>query len=276
MTATSGEMYAVGARRAVLFKLNALGYPMDGPSPDFYPAAAHTPYEGIEVLGAKSFELNYPAVRKISHVGNDRVLAFDFLPAIEGGSGTLTVAGRSLVLDAMLSGVLPVTVGEAVFAPMITDKQGSESDVGLIVFQQAKDATLRTRRYRMQVVPKGVIAITPPGQNENPAETKYEVAINPTTQHLWGHVFSVADEGCLEAGVVEVMTEGRPNVVAWRADNVETNFDLPTAKPATATAKIHAVYVDGVISAAAGSSITQIIPTAKPTAGQIVVCIYEY
>jgi hypothetical protein len=269
MTTVSGEMYAVGARRAVIFELNANGYP-DAPAP------AHTAYEGIEVLGVKNFELNIPAVRKITHVGNDRVLAYDFLPAIEGSGGTLAVAGRDLGLDAMIAGVKEVTVGEAKFITQMTDQQGSEPDVALFICQQAKDASSRSRRYRFQVVPKCVISATPPGMNENPAETKYDIAISPTTKHLWGLEFTIATDGCLEAGVVEGMSEGRPNIVAWLGDNVETEFNFPTAKPASSVDKIHALYVDGILDATATHTVSAITPSTKPTAGQLLVCLYEY
>jgi hypothetical protein len=261
-------MYAVGARRAILFELDALGYPKAI-------APAHTPYEGIELLGIKSFDLNIPAVRKIVHSGNDRVLAHDFLPAIEGAGGTLTVAGRDLTLDAMIAGVKVVTLGESQFLAQDTDQQGSEPDVALFIAQQAKDATSRSRRYRYQVVPKCVVSAAPPGMNENPAETKYEIAISPTTQHLWGLAFTIADDGCLEAGVVEGMAEGRPNIVAWLGDNTEVEFLLPVAKPAVSTAKIHAVYVNGVLDAGT-KTVLAVTPSPKPGAGAIVVCIYEY
>jgi len=269
MANVSGEMYSVGARRAVLFRLNAAGYPI-------YGSASATPYEGIEVLGVKSFDLTIPPVRKIVHSGNDRVLAFDFLPAIEGAGGGLTVAGRSLSLDAMISGVIQRTVGETKMIAQDTDLQGSEPDVALFVMQQAKDATLRSRRYRYQIIPKCVISSTPPGQSEAVAETKYDIAISPTVNHLWGTAFTVADDGCTEAAVIEGMSEGRPNLVAWLGDNVITGFNLPTSKPATATSKIHGVWVNGVPDATFGKTVTTITPTVKPGAGVVVVALYEY
>lgn len=269
MGATSGEMYAVGARRGLVFQLNAAGYPIFG-------TASATPYEGIEVLGIKSFDLTIPPVRKIVHSGNDRVLAFDFLPAIEGAGATLNVAGRSLSLDAMISGVKVRTIGETKLMSQDTDQQGAEPDVALFVMQQAKDSTLRSRRYRYQIIPKCVLSLTPPGQSENPAESKYEVAISPTINHLWGTALTVADDGCIEAGVVEGMAEGRPNLVAWLGDNVITAFNLPVSKPATATTKIHGVWVNGVVDATVTKTITQITPTTKPGVGAVIVCLYEY
>ena len=269
MAEVSGKMYGVGARRAVIFDLNANGYPAAT-------APAHTPYEGVEVLGVKNFELSLPAVRKIAHVGNDRVLANDFLPATEGASASMTVAGRDLGLDALLSAGLEVTLGELKLLPQVTDNQGYEPDVAIFVCQQAKDATLRSRRYRAQVIPKCTIAAATPGMNENPAESKYEVSISPTSKHLWGLAFDPATDGCSEANIVEAMFEGRPNIVAWLGDNVETEFNLPADKPAVATGKIHAVYVDGVLDANPTLAVTTVTPTPKPTAGQIIVCIYEY
>lgn len=267
----SGDMYAVGARRAVIFELTADGYP----SPGAVPA---TPYEGIEVLGVKSFDLNIPGVRKISHVGNDRVLAYDFLPTIEGSSATMNVAGRDFTLDALLGGVKEVTKGEMKYITQMTDQQGFEPDVAVFVYQQAKDASTRTRVYRAQIIPKGVISVVPPGQNENPAETKYEIAISPTSKHLWGLDFDPAVDGCAEAGVVEGMFRGRPNIVAWLADGSEDEFNLPTAKPAVSVDKIHATYVDGALVVPDTIHVDHItfVGGAIPTVGQIIVTIYEY
>jgi len=269
MANVTGEMYAVGARRGVIFELNAAGMP-DAIAP------AHTAYEGIELLGLKTFEPTIPPVRNIVHSGNDRVMAFDFLPAIEGIGGTLSVAGRDFGLDAMIAAVKEVTLNETKYVAQGTDQQGAEPDVALFVFQQAKDASSRSRRYRFHIVPKCVISATPPGMNENPAETKYSLAINPTTQHLWGTALSIATDGCLEAGMIEGMSEGRPNLVAWLGDGVETEFLFPTSKPATVTTKIHGVWVAGVIDASVGKTVTGVTPTTMPTAGQIVVALYEY
>jgi len=269
MTEVSGEMYAVGARRAILFELDAEGYPAAI-------APATTPYEGIELLGIKSFDLNIPAVRKIVHSGNDRVLAHDFLPALEGAGGTLTVAGRSLALDAMIAGINVVTLGESQFIPQDTDQQGSEPDVALFIAQQAKDATSRSRRYRYQIVPKCVVSAAPPGMNENPAESKYEIAISPTTKHLWGLEFTIADDGCLEAGVIEGMAENRPNIVAWLADASEDEFLFPVAKPAVSVDKIHATYVNGVLTVPDTIAVDSLSFTAPPADDAIIVCFYEY
>ena len=268
MANVTGEMYAVGARRAVVFELDANGYPNAV-------APVGTAYEGIELLGVKGFELNFPAVRKVTHVGNDRVMAYDFLPAIEGAGGTLTVAGRDLGLDAMIAGVTEVTLGESRFIPQITDQQGSEPDVAVFVIQQAKDASSRSRRYRYQIIPKCVISAVPPGMTENPAESKYEIAISPTTKHLWGHTLTVAHEGCTEASVVEGMSEGRPNIVAWIGDNSEQHFAFPTAKQAI-VAKIHGVFVNGTLVVPDASATDKITITVPPTAGAMIVCIYEY
>lgn len=269
MTVVTGEMYAVGARRAILFQLNAAGYPLAG-------APAETPYEGIELLGIKSFELSFPAVRKITHSGNDRVMAYDFLPAIEGAGGALVVAGRDLGMDAMVAGVKEVTLAETKFLAQITDQQGAEPDVALFICQQAKDASSRSRRYRYQIIPKCVVSAVPPGMNENPAESRYEIAISPTTKHLWGLAFTIATDGCLEAGVVEGMAEKRPNIVAWLADGTENEFLFPLSKPAVSVAKIHATYVDGVLTVPDIITVTKLTFTVAPTIGKTIVTIYEY
>ena len=269
MTVVTGEMYAVGARRGIIFQLNAAGLPNAT-------GASAVVYEGIELLGVKNFDLNIPPVRKIVHSGNDRVMAYDFLPSIEGAGGTLAVAGRDFGIDAMVGGVIERTLGEAKIMPFATDQQGAEPDVALFIMQQAKDASSRSRRYRFQIVPKCVISATPPGMNENASESKYELAISPTTKHLWGTSFVVGTDGCLEAGVIEGMTEGRPNVVAWLGDNVVTKLLFPVSKPATATGKIHGVWVNGVLDGTVTKAVDGVTPSAKPGVSDLIVCLYEY
>ena len=87
MAATSGKQLAVGMRRAVIFALDANGYPA---------AIGVTAYEGIEVVGPKAFTLTVPDARRIVHTGNDRVLALDYLPPTEPYSVVLRVPSNDM------------------------------------------------------------------------------------------------------------------------------------------------------------------------------------
>lgn len=270
MTATSGKQLAVGIRRAVIFELDSNGYPA---------ASGTTAYEGIEVTGPKAFALTVPDARKITHVGNDRVLALDYLPPTEGVSGELRVASNDMVAKAAVAAVNTFTVGEATMMPWGTDQQGAEIDAGLLCFQQSLDTTSKLRRYKLYLIPKARILPMPASMDENPAEDRYSVAPNPTTSHLWGTALASGTEGCTEMALAEGMTEGRPNVVAFKGNNSDVAFLLPTAKPATATAKMK-VWQNGVVKTVGGGlaslTTTTITFSVAPADGDMIVCFYEY
>src|SRR5690242_15552048 len=175
MTTASGKQLAVGIRRAVIFELNTSGYPA---------ATGSTAYEGIEVAGPKAFNLTVPDARKITHVGNDRVLALDYLPPTEGVSGELRVASNDMVAKAAVADVNTFTVGEATLMPWATDQQGFEVDAGLLCFQQSLDTITKSRRWKFYIIPKARLIPMPASMDENPAEDRYVVGPNPTTKHL--------------------------------------------------------------------------------------------
>ena len=270
MTATSGKQLAVGIRRAVIFELDTNGYPA---------ATGTTAYEGIEVAGPKAFTLTVPDARKISHVGNDRVLALDYLPPTEGVSGELRVASNDMVAKAAVSNVNTFTVGEATLMPWATDQQGFEVDAGLLLFQQSLDTTSKSRRWKFYLVPKARVLPGPASMDENPAEDRYSIAPSPTTAHLWGTALATGTEGATEMALAEGMATGKPNIVAFKGDNSTVAFLLPTAKPASATAKMK-VWQDGVAKTVGGGlaslTTTTITFTTAPGTGAMVVCFYEY
>jgi hypothetical protein len=271
MTATSGKQLAVGVRRAVIFELDTNGYPA---------ASGTSAYEGIEVAGPKAFTLTVPDARKITHVGNDRVLALDYLPPTEGVSGELRVASNDMVAKAAVTNVNTFAVGEATLMPWGTDQQGFEVDAGLLLFQQSLDTSTKSRRWKFYVMPKARLIPGPASMDENPAEDKYTVAPNPTTNHLWGTALASGTEGATEMALAEGMAEGKPNIVAFKGNNSTTAFLLPTAKPATSVAKMK-VWVNGVPKTTGGGglaslSTTTITFSSAPATGAMVVVFYEY
>jgi hypothetical protein len=268
MAITSGKQLSVGLRRAVVFELDADGFPL---------AVGTGAYEGFEVVGPKAFTLTIPDSRKISHVGNDRVLAIDYLPPTEGASAELRVAASDLGLKAVLSAVNEFVVGETTMMPLNTDKQGYETDAALLLFQQALDATTKSRRWKFYIIPKGRIIPVPAGMDENAAEERYTVAPNPTAYHLWGSAMTELEEGATEAAIIEGMAEGRPNIIAFIGDGGEDTFLFPVAKPPIDVDKV-VVWVNGVLQdTELGVISTTTIPfDAAPADGDIIVVYYEY
>lgn len=263
---SSGNQLSVGAKMGIVFELDSNGYPA---------ATSTTVYEGIELSGIKGFELSSPNARMITHSGNDRVLAVDFLPTQEAVSGEIRIAPSLMTVNATLMNTTAFTVGETKMLPWGTDKQGSEEDVSVLVFQQSLDKDTKLRAWRSVLIPRARAVPVLAPMNDNPSEFRYQVVASPSTKHIWGKSLATSTEGATEAAAIEAMTEKKPKIVAWMGDNIETAFALPTNYPAAATTKM-VVWVDGVLDATPTLSVSSVTPTAKPTAGQMVVCFYEY
>lgn len=266
MTVVSGNQLAVGLRHAVIFKLDANGYPA---------ATGSSAYEGFNVVGPKTFTLNVPDVRKISHTGADRVLALDFLPPLEGMSGELQVANDDLAMNAYLTGNKDFDIADANMIPWATDQQGYEPDVALLLFQQSLNTDTKLRNWRFFIIPKAKIVPSPDGMNENAGQTKYAIAPSPSSKHIWGTAMAVGTEGCTEASVIEGQSAGKPIVVCFKGNASTTAFLFPTDKPATAVGKIKC-WVNGVLTVPDVVAVTGITISSPPASNAMVVCFYEY
>lgn len=267
MPATSGNQLAVGARAGFIFALNAAGLPA---------ATSTTVYEGLELKGLKASDLNVPNPRIITHSGNDRVLANDFLPSLEPITGEVRVANLGMPLAAKVNNVKTYAVGDVTFMPWGTDQQGSEIDVAMMVFQQSLDTDLKQRRYRTIVVPKARAVVLPSGMNENANEQRLSLVSNPSTKHLWGTTLSVATEGATEAAFHEGMATYRPKVVAWLADGTAVDFLFPTNAQSADVTKV-TTWKNGVI-VSSGLTVTtpKITFGSAPTLNDLIVSLYEY
>lgn len=239
MAATSGKQFSVGLRYLTVFSLNANNRPAA--------VSASSPYAGVQAAGAKTFNLTPPDPRQISHSGDDRLLARDVLPPLEGATAEVSVAKNDYDLFALLTGVLVNTVGEGKSLVWATDQQGFEPVVGMMAYQQSLDASVGgvdggARRWRSIWIPKGKAIPKPSGMSENAAEFPFSVTPYIITSHLWGEAFTLLADGATEGQFVEMMTEGKPWLDSWLGDNSETVFTL--SKTALAVAKI-AVYLNG-------------------------------
>lgn len=265
MTTVTGKQYAVGARRAIIFELNSSGSPN---------VTNTTPYSGIQMVGAKSIELTIPEAQKKTHVGDDRALQVDYLPATEGISGKLTVSQDDQAIYAILTSTNRVTVGEATLVGLNTSKQGSEPQVGLLTFQQSLDAS-GTRNWRWFLMPKVTLYPHPAGMNENVAVHEYTISPAVVTAHLWETAFNASTEGFTEAQGLIGQSRYMPSVVAWLAATATTEFALPAAEPGADTAKM-SVWVDGAADTAWTKATTQISTSTAPGNNKRVVCFYEH
>lgn len=248
MADTSGILLSVGLRFGAAFLLDSTGNPVCTGAVSSGSVAAT---EGYEFDGAKAFELAIPEPRKITHSGEDRVLAVDFLPALDGVSGTLNVAENDYALNAMLQGVTVATVGEAKGLAYNTDKQGSEPDVSLLLYQQGQDSATGLRRWRAELLARARAIPQPPGMSDTPAEVKYSLTANPSAKTIWGETITSGSYGCTQASVMEFMCEGEPVLNAFQGDGTNPTVLTLSATPKSAAKLV--VYKNGVKLAAPGA-----------------------
>ena len=267
MSATSGKQLSVGLRYAVAFALNSNGTPA---------ASSTSVYEGVQFEGAKAYELTFPESRRITHVGDDRVQAVDYLPPTESVAGKLQTAKNNFTLDALLTGVDVATIGEAKIVARATDQQGFEPQFGLLLYQQSLDAASRLRRWRFHILPIAKAIPQSSGMGDQAAVFDYQIAPTPTNYHLWGTALALNTEGATEAVVIEGMSEGKPNIVAWLGNGTEDEFLFPTSKPAIDVAKV-AVWKNGtLVSSGLTVATTGITFTVAPSNNDRIVAFYEW
>lgn len=274
MAATSGKQYAVGMRHARVYALNSFGVPAA--------TQASTPYEGAQVTAAKAFELTIPDVRRITHVGDDIIQAQDILPRQEPTTGVLRVGRNDHDVYAVVSNTNAFVIGEAAGIGYGTSKQGSEPSIGVLMYQQSKDATLKLRRWRSYIMPSTQAVINPASMNENPPEFEFSLIPDIATKHLWGKAFAAGTEGFTTSEIVEFMTEGISHVLAWQGNGAATNFGFPATKQASSVDKIHAVTTcatDGTVTDVTGTvtkAVSGVIFAVAPGSGVIVTAFYEH
>ncbi len=267
MSNTSGKQLPIGLRYAAIFALDATGRPA---------ASGLTAYEGLEINGPKTFTINIPKPRQVTHIGNDRVLAVDTLPPTEPITGELRASVNAFDVHALLTGTEVNTVGEATEIAHATDQQGNEPQVGLLLYQMSLNTADRLRCYRCFVIPRVVCIPVPPGMSDNPEDVTYLINPTPTNERLWGAALSESVDGYTEAGVFEYMCEGKPKLISFLGDGTEDEFSFPAAAPAKATAKI-AVFKNGteITGAAITKTTTKITFTVAPSLNDNITVFYE-
>lgn len=279
MAAPSGKFYPVGLQHARVYELEANGYPKA--------TITGAVYEGVEIVAPKAYEITPAKARDIVHVGNNRRLSQDKLPAIDVSSGVIRTSRLDFDMNALLTATKVHTVGESVFTGFNTNLQGSEPAVAMLLYQQAKAFGAGTRVWSAYHLPSVVAILDPASMNENASEFAYNLAPSSVAHQIFGPIYTVALDGFTEAEMVWSETEGKPHIVAWLAAATGADggvFLFHTDRPATASTKIHHVAK----LAASGPTLTDITSTTTKTvltqltisgallAGDLIICFYEH
>jgi hypothetical protein len=271
MAAPSGNFWGVGARYARVLVLDNNGYPA---------ASGTTVYEGYELASLKGFTNEWADVRPINHYGGDRVRATDTLPPNQAGTANATVGSIDPAVYAALSSTKAATIGEATVIGFGTSKQGYEADVALFAVQQQVNSS-GLRRWKMDLAPVARATFKNASLNENPAEYTVNLNLSVTDKYPWGINFAEATEGYTTAQGLAVFTNNFPWIVAFKGDNIETEFDFASGHEAYSTDEIHGVWIYDASAGTVAEDTTatlatnKVTPTAKPDSGDLVIVFYN-
>jgi len=188
----------------------------------------------------------------------------------------MQTAKNNFTLDALLSGVDVATIGEAKILARATDQQGYEPQIGLLLYQQSLDASSRLRRWRWHILPMTKVVPMAAGMSDQAATFDYQIAPTPTNYHLWGTALALNTEGATEAVVIEGMSEGKPNIVAWLGDGTEDEFLFPTSKAAIDVDKVEVWKNGTLVSSGLTVTTTKITFAVAPALNDRIVAFYEW
>jgi hypothetical protein len=270
MTAPSTQFWGGDVYLSTVFPLNSSGA-LQPPNDQVY--------EGLEVDGARTFELTPAEGSYLVNIGNGRLRDTIYRAPREASRAELRVGYTQLDVVAALSGVNVYSIGEAQAIGRLTNLQGSEPDTALLLTQQGHDENGLTR-YLSYVIPKGkCIPISGPF-NENALEVRYTVTISNSRKEVWGEAYTLVKHGFTDSGYLEMTTVGVPKIVAWLGNGYEEQFAFPAAKPAIDVAKISVWNWSAGTEYAQGSAVYKYVDhldfVSPPAANTIIIAKYEY
>jgi hypothetical protein len=266
MAAPTEKTLNYGLRYACVFELDANGYPK---------ASGITAYEGAQFKGATAFDLTLPDARKLTGLGEDGITQVVYLPPQEGADARLNVEAADPVLAALLDGTRVLSVGEASIVGIATDKQGFEPRVALLLYQAAKGLETGKTYWHSFIISSAQIVRKSPGMGADKAVTQYQVAPGRTQKHLWGAQFSNANEGFLEAQILESWSNYPLRIASYLGDGSTTVFNFPINFPAVSTDGIK-VWKNGTeVTTGLTKTVTGITFTTAPANNDVIVVLRE-
>ena len=258
--------------RAFALELGSNGAPL---------ATSTAVYEGLEIEGVQDFVPNFPTPRAIAGVAQGRVRDTIYLPSIEAQTATMHALYDILDTNAKLMGVKKQTIATREHVAYQTNKGGQEPDVALIVSRLVTHNQDGSTVWNHYLLPRARVLPTGSPFDANASKFTYNVAISKALKHIWGTALTEALDGCTEMGLLDIVSNDRLNIVAYKSDGSEDNYLLPVAKPAVDAGVNMKVY-----DYTAGTDITaHITPTALdftigggyvPALNSIMVAVYEF
>lgn len=214
-----------GTREGRIYKLDAYGIPLP---------TSTTAYIGTKIKGLSGFTSTQTNVRRIQHYDGDRISLTQIFPTQDVPAGTVTVDGADLALLAILGNTKETTHDSIKVLPLMSDQQGSEPSVGLIITQAGKDDA-GADGYHMQVINSSQAVPQPGSFGNNNYETTFQLSPSATTHHLWGLDYTTADDGCESAAMDEAFAAKKAIVTSWLANGTEDEFTFDASYQAADT-----------------------------------------
>lgn len=203
-----------GTREGRVYELDAYGLPAPTDT---------TPYIGIKVKGLAGFTSTQTNVRRIQHYDGDRISLTQIFPTTDVPAGTVTIDGADLALLAKLANVKETTVSGVKLMPLMSDQQGSEPSVGLLITQAAKDDN-GADGYHVMIVNSSQAVPQAGSFGNNNYETTLQLSPSSVLHHLFGPAYTTSADGTESAAADEAFANKKVLITAWLADGVEGNF----------------------------------------------------
>lgn len=275
MSVPNGIGWGTDVYRAVFYPLLPSGL-IDVPG---YPEPAEDGFGGYEFQGPKNLTLNLGAPRAIVNTSQGRVNDTIYLPATDAKTAEFHLSYIDQVLFAKLGAVKTRTdIGEGRTMPFGTDKQGLELAGAFVISNLAFHDGDGNPQWHNYILPKVRAVVTMPSMDENALDVTVNLSLGSTRTHLWGQAVSELNDGATRLTGYDHITEYRFNIHTWLADGSEDVFLYPADKLPVSDAKVSVWNVtDGVeITAGIAFNDANIDFTSAPTAGDLIMALYEY
>jgi hypothetical protein len=240
-------------------------------------AVDDTVYEGLEIDGTRDFNLSPADGSVVVNVGNGRLRDTIYRAPRDASTAELLVGYGQSAVKAALSGVKTYTVGEMLAVARLTNQQGSEPDVAMLVTQRGHNQDGLTR-FRTYFLPKARVIPRDSSLNDNASQESFQITMSNTKKLIWGTALSVATHGVTDLTYEEYISELPVKVVGWVGDAIQDTFLLPTAKPAQSTDKLSVFNFTGGTEYTSGitKSVSQVVFAYPPAVGDVIVAVYEH
>lgn len=256
MPAPTGPTMDYGLREVIVYELND----------ELTPAATGpTAYEGYKMRGATAYEFTPPDSREIVGLGEDGITQVAFLPPNETAKATLNADASDPTLAAKVDGTLVRTIGNASLVGGATDKQGEEPSVGVLLRQASRDLATGKAYWHHYILPSVQMFRKGSGMADGKAVTKYQIACNRVSAHLWGEPFTEVLDGYENSQYVEMWSDKPGMISSFLADGTATEFPFGSASYSTTGMSVFADRIK--VTSGLTLATTKITFAVAPTAG---------